>query len=75
MSITLSQEVADEMAAAIESLLDQWAPCRDSSDYKCAWCGKRAENNGLMVKHEPDCKGEKFANILRPSSNGEEDVG
>lgn len=47
------------------SLLHQWAPCDNSSDYQCAFCGERANTNHGDITHREDCFGVKLREALQ----------
>lgn len=41
----------------LPSMMRQWAPCDNDSDYQCAFCSKRANTNVGDITHTDDCLG------------------
>jgi len=48
----------EDLANALPDLMFRWSPHRESSDYVCVFCDKRAEdNNAQSVIHDEKCLG------------------
>jgi hypothetical protein len=56
----LPDDIADELADKIASLMHNWSPCDNSSDYICEFCSRRANGNHGSIDHADDCSGKKY---------------
>ena len=57
-------EILKELKEEIVSLLHQWSPSRDRSDYQCAFCGENPSTNIVGINHLDTCVGRKWEKIL-----------
>ena len=64
-TITISRELADELASEISSLMDHYSYCSNGSDYVCEFCGNRANTNLDGVIHDKNCPAERWIKTLR----------
>ena len=65
MAIQLSDDQTEELSEAIISLMHNWHPRDNASDYCCEFCGNTASSNKGDITHGLYCKGQKFLDMLR----------